>query len=215
MDEPVEKGVEIVWRGGEIEPGRVVKLGVDDFIKLGHPGDGLGLVGEGGAEDADRASGLGDFDGVVDVRDNGPALGAGEVGMGSDAEAESSDFDVGAVGFVGAAGDLDLGADAVCIGGAQELFERFACRLRDGDLDGFGRCDVVDERLDPLGDSGFRFLVCSHFSIQSYYICDAADDLAHVLASSIEEGGDGIPPAKAEDREDTDGWVDRRRCRRS
>ena len=87
--EVAEEGVEVVGGGGEVEERWWVWLGgggggegedaLDVGVEFGHAGDGLrGFDREGGFEDADWGGGLRDFDCVVDVADDGPALLFGE-----------------------------------------------------------------------------------------------------------------------------------------
>lgn len=65
-EEGEDEGVEVVGRGGEVEPDWVEE-GLDVRVELGHSGDGGGVGDECGAEDADGGGGHGYLDGVVDV----------------------------------------------------------------------------------------------------------------------------------------------------
>ena len=114
-DKSVEEWVEVVGRGREVEPYGIAESVVDLLVELAHAWDGLGLVCEGCLEDADRVGGLGDLDGIVDVGDDAPSFGTGEVDMSGCAECRDLDFDIGAVRLVAATGELDLGADTTGI----------------------------------------------------------------------------------------------------
>lgn len=68
MAELSEKRVQIVGRGGEIEPGRRLwKGGRGVSAELWHAWYGRGGIDKGLDKDAERISRLSDFDGVVDV----------------------------------------------------------------------------------------------------------------------------------------------------
>jgi hypothetical protein len=74
--EGAEEGVEVVWRGGEVEICWVLKLSLEMGVEFGHAGyRKRSLNTEGVVQDAERRGGLCDFDGVVDVADDGPAGG--------------------------------------------------------------------------------------------------------------------------------------------
>ena len=85
--EGAEEGVEVVGRGGEVEVCWVLELGFEVGVEFGHAGDWeRALDAEGVVEDSEGGGGLGDFDGVVDVADDGPAGGFDEVGGAFEAE---------------------------------------------------------------------------------------------------------------------------------
>ncbi len=66
MQECAEEGVQVVGRGGEVEPGWV-EGGGDLGVEFWHSGYGGRVRDEGAAEDADGGGGHGYLDGVVDV----------------------------------------------------------------------------------------------------------------------------------------------------
>ena len=65
-EEGAEEGVEIIGRGGEVEPGGGEE-GMDVRVEGGHAGYWGGVRDKGGAEDSDGRGGHCDFDGVIDV----------------------------------------------------------------------------------------------------------------------------------------------------
>ena len=65
-EEGAEEGVEIIGRGGEVEPGGGEE-GMDVRVEGGHAGYWSGVRDESRAEDSDGRGGHCDFDGVVDV----------------------------------------------------------------------------------------------------------------------------------------------------
>ena len=80
VQEGAEEGVEVVGRGGEVKPDGG-EGGVNGGVEGWHAGDGGGVVDECSLEDADGGGCHGDFDRVVDVGDDHPPLGFGEVGQ--------------------------------------------------------------------------------------------------------------------------------------
>jgi hypothetical protein len=66
MDEVVQERVQVVGRGGEVEPCRIEDLD-DVSIESWHGGDRSGCIDKGGAENSHWRGGHGYFDGVVNV----------------------------------------------------------------------------------------------------------------------------------------------------
>lgn len=85
--EGAEEGVEVVGGGGKVEEGRGGEFGGEVGVEFGHAGNGQRLLdAEGVVQDSERGGRLRDFDGVVDVADDGPAGGGGEVGSAFEGE---------------------------------------------------------------------------------------------------------------------------------
>lgn len=85
--EGAEEWVEVVRRGGEVEPSWVLEFGFEMGVELRHAGDGEGLLdAEGIVQDAERGRCLGDFDCVVDIADDSPACGFCKVGRAFETE---------------------------------------------------------------------------------------------------------------------------------
>lgn len=79
--EVAEEGVEVVRARGEVEERGVLELCFEGCVEFGHALDGQRFFdAEGVVQDADWGGGLGYLDRVVDVADDGPAGGLGEVG---------------------------------------------------------------------------------------------------------------------------------------
>lgn len=115
VDELVEERVEVVGRGGEVEPGWVLKLIVDHLVEFRHASNGFRFIGEGGLQDTDGAGGFRDFNGVVDVGDYAPAFRSGKVSTTSNVEAWNREVNVRAVRFFIAASEFGLRTDTVCV----------------------------------------------------------------------------------------------------
>ena len=63
-----QEGIKVVGGRREVEKGRDGgDFGLDESVKLGHAGYGLGLGDESAAEDTKGVAGLGDLDGVIDI----------------------------------------------------------------------------------------------------------------------------------------------------
>lgn len=81
VQEGAEERVEIVGRGGEVEPGWV-EGGGDLGVEFWHSGDGGGVGDEGAAEDADGGGGHGYFDRIVNVCEKRQIVGESSRGCG-------------------------------------------------------------------------------------------------------------------------------------